>query len=286
MRSPSRHRRGLTFAGLVTTAALVVVSTAHYTVRRGDTLWDIGARYCTSVRALAAANGIRNPDRIYPGQRLVLPGSAGRGPSQRSMHRVCPGENLTSIAARHGVGVADLVAANHLSDRDYIQAGQQLAIPGQAGGTPATPRQARIPTRERSKAGPVPRTSAERLIDAAARRYGWDPALVKAVAWQESGWQQHVVSRTGAVGIMQVQPGTGAFVSRRLVGRSLDLKDPADNVLAGVAFLDHLRDLTGGDQRLMLAGYYQGLASVRANGWYPDTIRYVDNVLRLKRRYD
>lgn len=276
MRSPSLRRRGLTFAGLVTTVALVVVSTAHYTVRRGDTLWEIGARYCTSPRALAAANGIRNPDRIYPGQQLVLPGSAGRGPTQGAMHRVCPGENLTSIAARRGVGVAELAAANHLTDRDYIQAGQQLAIPGRG----------RVPERTRSKAAPVPRTSAERLIDVTARRYGWDPALVKAVAWQESGWQQHVVSRTGAVGIMQVQPGTGAFVARRLVGRSLDLKNPADNVLAGVAFLDHLQDLTGGDPRLTLAGYYQGLASVRANGWYPDTVRYVDNVLRLKRRFD
>jgi soluble lytic murein transglycosylase-like protein len=75
-------------------------------------------------------------------------------------------------------------------------------------------------------------------------------------------------------------------VSRRLVGRQLNLTDPADNVLAGVAFLDHLGDLTGGNLRLTLGGYYQGLASIRANGWYPDTVRYVDNVLTLKRRYD
>lgn len=273
------RRRWRTFAGLITTASLVLVTSAHYTVRRGDTLWEIGTRNCVSVKALAAANGIRNPNRIYPGQQLVLPGSAGRGPVQGSAHRVCPGENLSSIASRHGVGISTLATVNHISDRDYIQAGQLLAIPRGA-------RSATKPGPARSAAAPVSSSKAERLIDATARRYGWDPSFVKALAWQESGWQQHVVSRTGAVGIMQVQPGTGHFVSRRLVGRPLNLKDPADNVLAGVAFLDHLSDLTGSDPRLTLGGYYQGLASIRANGWYPDTIRYVDNVLRLKRRYD
>ncbi|MDQ4129468.1 MAG: LysM peptidoglycan-binding domain-containing protein [Actinomycetota bacterium] len=298
MRAGSR-RRGQSLAAAMTMGALVLVSSAHYTVRRGDSLWEIGARHCLSVKALVAANNIRNPALIYPGQRLVLPASAGRGPAQGDMHRVCPGENLTTIAARHGVSLSALVAANHISDRDYIQAGQLLAIPEGAGATPP-PRgragEAAAPSgragesdpsrRARSKPRPASATTAEQLIDATARRYGWDPALVKALAWQESGWKQHVVSRTGAVGIMQVQPGTGAFVSRRLVGRKLNLSDPADNVLAGVVFLDHLHDLTGGDMRLTLAGYYQGLASVRNNGWYPDTVRYVDNVLQLRRRYD
>jgi N-acetylmuramoyl-L-alanine amidase len=68
---------------------------------------------------------------------------------------------------------------------------------------------------------------------------------------------------------MQVMPATGDFISEHLVGRRLDLHDPRDNVIAGVAFLQYLWELTDGDVRQTLAGYYQGLRSVRQNGMYP-----------------
>jgi N-acetylmuramoyl-L-alanine amidase len=111
------------------------------------------------------------------------------------------------------------------------------------------------------------------------------PAFVKAVAWQESGWNQQVVSSANAIGVMQVLPSTGRFVSSYLVGRTLDLNDPVDNVEAGVAFLRYLYRYTGGDVRMTLAGYYQGLRSVNQNGMYSDTVRYIDNVTALRARY-
>jgi len=80
-------------------------------------------------------------------------------------------------------------------------------------------------------------------------------------------------------------PGTGDFISENLAGRGLDLSNPEDNVLAGVLFLQHLHELTGGDTRMILAGYYQGLASVRRNGVYESTERYIDNILALKGRF-
>jgi hypothetical protein len=121
-------------------------------------------------------------------------------------------------------------------------------------------------------------------IERTARAYGWSPAFVKALAWQESGWQQHVTSSAGAVGIMQVLPETGAFVSRR-AGRTFDLHNPADNVEAGVAFLDYLYGVTGRNAELTLAGYYQGLASVRHNGVFPATEQFIANVLALRERF-
>ena len=80
----------------------------------------------------------------------------------------------------------------------------------------------------------------------------------------------------------------GARAGARVVAlgrRELDLTDPYDNVTAGVAFLDYLHDVTGGDIRLILGGYYQGLRSIDRNGFYRDTEQYIDNVLALRDRY-
>jgi N-acetylmuramoyl-L-alanine amidase len=176
------------------------------------------------------------------------------------------GDTLSSIARAHGTTVDAIVAENDLVDRDRIAAGQQLRLP---------PSASRASQQE----------DVGQLIESVARRHGWSPAFVKALAWQESGWNQGAVSSVGAVGIMQVMPGTGRFVSQHLAGRDLDLADPRDNVEAGVIFLQHLWELTDGDVELTLAGYYQGLRSVREKGRYDDTERYVANVLALRERF-
>jgi soluble lytic murein transglycosylase-like protein len=183
-------------------------------------------------------------------------------------YEVQPGDTLTAIAAREGVTVGALAAANDLADPDRIQAGQRLEIP-----------------RSAAPAVAADRAATGELIERVARTRGWSPAFVKALAWQESGWDNDRVSSAGAIGIMQVMPETGEFVSRQLVGRDLDLTDPEDNVVAGVAFLDHLWELTDGDVEQTLAGYYQGLRSVRENGRYDSTDRYIANVLALRERF-
>jgi N-acetylmuramoyl-L-alanine amidase len=155
---------------------------------------------------------------------------------------------------------------------DLLLAGRRLHVPGGGSTAPSV-----VHAGGRAEVGV--------LLEQTAARYGLDPAMVKAVAWQESGWKQGVVSPDNAIGIMQVLPSTGRFVGDSLVGRSLDLSNPADNVEAGVAFLAYLRRLTGGDDRTTLAGYYQGLRSLRLNGPYTDTERYIDNVLALRGRF-
>jgi soluble lytic murein transglycosylase-like protein len=120
------------------------------------------------------------------------------------------------------------------------------------------------------------------LIRRTAREVGLDPALALAVAQQESGFQQRVVSPADAIGVMQVLPATGRWLST-VVGRPLDLLDTEDNVLAGVVLLAVLT--RAAPAHLAVAGYYQGLASVRRNGMYPDTRRYVANVLDLRARW-
>ncbi len=260
-------RRPRPLCSLLVLVALLLTGTASYTVQPGDTLSEIAERLGVSVAALASANGIANPDHVVDGTRLTMPGPAG---GSGGSHLVVFGETLSGIAARYGVGAAALAAENGMGVGDLLLAGRRLRIP--SAGAPAVVR-----------AGG--RAEVGALLEETAARYGLDPAMVKAIAWQESGWQQHVVSPDKAIGIMQVLPSTGRFVGESLVGRSLDLGNPVDNVEAGVAFLSYLGRLTGGDDRASLAGYYQGLRSVRVNGLYTDTTRYVDNVLALRARF-
>ena len=99
----------------------------------------------------------------------------------------------------------------------------------------------------------------------------------------ESGYQTGVVSSAGAIGVMQVTPSAWRYVETVLLGRAVP--HTADgNVRIGVAYLSHLLRAFGGDERLALAAYYQGEASVRTRGVLPESERYVADILALKRR--
>ena len=120
-------------------------------------------------------------------------------------------------------------------------------------------------------------------IDYWSRYYGIDPRLVRALAWMESGYQTQIVSPAGARGVMQVTRGAWAFVEEVLLGVRVP-RTPVGNVRVGVAYLHHLLGEFGGDERLALGAYYQGLRGVRTQGLLPETRRYVANVLALKGR--
>jgi LysM repeat protein len=106
-----------------------------HVVRRGENLYRIALRYGTTVQAIAARNGICNPNRIYVGQRLVIPTYYSGGPSHGGgwWYRVRPGDTLYSIARRFGTTVWALRQANSLANPNYIYAGQRLWI--SAGGS-------------------------------------------------------------------------------------------------------------------------------------------------------
>ncbi len=124
------------------------------------------------------------------------------------------------------------------------------------------------------------------LLDAAARRHGLPPHLVEAVAYWESGWDESKISITGAIGLMQVQPEVAAELGPRLLGRKVDLHDPADNADAGAAILKAYIDDQGGSVDRGLAAYYQGPQSLRDDGLQPDTQGYVDGVQALRQALD
>jgi soluble lytic murein transglycosylase-like protein len=126
-------------------------------------------------------------------------------------------------------------------------------------------------------------TAAE--VGAAATQNGVPASLARAIAWQESGFDNGAVSSVGARGVMQVMPGTLAWINGHLSPRALSSSSAADNVQAGTLYLQHLLRETGGDPDQAAAAYYQGLASVRARGMYDDTRRYVQNVRALRARF-
>lgn len=126
------------------------------------------------------------------------------------------------------------------------------------------------------------RAHARDLLIAASRRQGLNPNFVLAVAWWESGWDQAEVSPTGAVGLMQIEPQTAAGAGPALLGRSVDIRDPADNALLGAALL-HQYLLEFRDGRLALAAYYQGEPATRAQGILAGSRDYVDGIWQLFR---
>ncbi len=114
---------------------------------------------------------------------------------------------------------------------------------------------------------------------------GVSPSLAAAVAWQESGFNNAMVSSANARGVMQVMPGTWQYVQQNLASRTLNPDSATDNVTAGVLYLKSLLNQTGGDESAAIAAYYQGLGALRSRGVFTDTAKYVANVQALRSRF-
>jgi putative chitinase len=117
---------------IVILAFLALLGTGTHTVRAGETLAGIAARHGTSVRAVAEANGISNPNRILVGSRLTIPGAAAPSTPAGTSYRVRRGDTLGSIATQVGTTIAALVERNGLSNPNLIRVGQVLTLPGGA----------------------------------------------------------------------------------------------------------------------------------------------------------
>ena len=264
---------GLLLAGAAAAQAATV------TVAPGDSLSGIAARNGTSVTALAQANGIGNPNVIVVGQRLTLPGGGGgwapaasatTGTSGGGSYRVRPGDTLGAIAARSGISVSALAALNGVTNPNRISVGTVLSLPGSLPSAGASSRY--------SSYTPPSSGDVATLIARHAARHGVDPSLARAIAWQESRWNQSARSHVGAIGVMQLMPATARWFGPAVLGRSVDPGNLNDNIETGVAYLAWLVRHSG-DLRTAIGGYYQGLASLKQRGPYDDTTAYVNSVL-------
>lgn len=137
-----------------------------HTVQPGETLYSIALKYNTTTTAIAFANGITNPNLIFAGQSLVIPGTSSSGsgsPAGSSTYTVKSGDTLYSIARQFGITIDTLVSLNGISNPNFIYVGQVLKVSGQVTVPTATRQPTRIPT-----SNPTARPTATRTPSAVA----------------------------------------------------------------------------------------------------------------------
>jgi soluble lytic murein transglycosylase-like protein len=290
----------LTFFVLAATPAAGYVP---HVVQPGETLWQIAAANNFTTRAFAAANGLSETSPVIAGTTLKVPSvaeasaalggaptaaaaaapaSAGTAPKPMGGYIVRSGDTLSALAARSGVSVQQMAFMNGLDPDGVLLAGTAVKLPT---GAPLATTAAAPSVVASAPPAPTPGRVTAADIAMVANRNGVPAPLASAIAWQESGFNNAMVSAANARGVMQVLPGTWEWVQRNLALRHLDPANPIDNVGAGVLYLGRLLRDAGGDPSLAAAGYYQGLASVRRIGMLPETQRYVANVLALRSRF-
>jgi LysM repeat protein len=222
---------------------------SSYTVRSGDTMSGIASRNGISLGTLEAANPqAHNPNQIYVGQRLTIPGKAGASappppPAQSSgpkTYRVQSGDTMSGIAGRYGVSLGALEAANpQVSNPNQIFVGETLNLPGNAGGG--------------SVSGPAPVNnvggsvgqwiSQAQAILAAAGVPAWqmNASDINIIIQHESSgnpnaenkWDINWQEGHPSIGLMQtIQP---TFDAHCLPGHT-NIWNPVDNIIAGVRY--------------------------------------------------
>ncbi|MFZ5876178.1 MAG: lytic transglycosylase domain-containing protein [Nitrospirota bacterium] len=134
----------------------------------------------------------------------------------------------------------------------------------------------------RLRSGKVSRSRYYPMIDKTAREHQMDPALIRAVVKAESDYNPQAVSSAGALGLMQLMPGTAQDLAVR------NPFDPEENVRGGVQYLRYLLTRFNGDTALALAAYHAGEQRVERHNGVPPieaTKTYVKRVLNYHKKY-
>lgn len=237
-----------------------------YVVRPGDTLGALSDRFGVPLATLASANGIRRPEFLQICQQLTIPTrattmGAATGTARGSAANTATGSTTGAAAGDQSATVSTPVAvvATAVSPSTRGANGPVLSAATASGGGVGA------------------------LLTAEAQAYRVDPALVKAVAWQESGWRM-VVAADGGIGVMQLMPATAVWVGPALLGRAIDPYNLQDNVQAGVALLASYLQTYGGNVQQALAAYNEGPQNL-TRGILPSTAQYIASVLALRAGY-
>ncbi|MEA2283156.1 MAG: hypothetical protein QOK21_3763 [Solirubrobacteraceae bacterium] len=308
------------FALPVVAALLIFASPTQaavpHVVQPGETLWSIASANNLTTRTVAAYNGLSEDSQVVLGSTVMVPSTvegyaalqrAGLAPSTASTTTTSPapvsstassgapapqgaytvrwGDTLSALAAQVGVSATDMAAMNGLSPDGTLLAGTVIKLPAGAPAPARASEPAPAPVVAPAAPEPTPTRLSAAQIQQVASANGVSPSLAAAIAWQESGFNNGMVSGANARGVMQVMPGTWSYVEQNLAGRRLDPASALDNTTAGVLYLKHLIAQSGGDEASAIAGYYQGSASVASRGMYDDTQRYVANVQALRSRF-
>ncbi len=265
----------------------------------GETLSGIAVANGLTTAAVASANGLSDQAFVIAGTRLRIPAASAGAPTASSVGTSAPppmggytiraGDTLSGLAARSGVPVEQMAAMNGLRADSWLLAGAPLKFPTGSPVLASAPAASSAPVAVTVAPAATPNAAPGRVtagqVAGIAAGHGVPGSLAAAIAWQESGFNNAMVSSANARGVMQIMPGTWAWVQSNLASRPLNPSSAEDNVHAGSLYLAQLLRDTGGDPAMAAAAYYQGLSSVRRVGMFPETRQYVDNVLALRGRF-
>jgi LysM repeat protein len=250
--------------GQASFAAVTSSSPTSVKVRSGDTLWGLSRKHHVDMNELAATNGMRLSDILAIGRVLRLPGHGpppAPAPAPPPEPAPDPGAPFTSPA--------------HYTAAQLAQMRSFCATYQPPGGSLPLPRLL-VEHPERLALRP--------LFEKWSKAYGVAPDLVEAVAWQESGWQNDVVSWANAQGIGQLLPQTADFVNAEM-GTNLKTSVPSDNIQMMARFLHDLSRVTNGNACNTVAAYYEGVKTLQTIGALGETQTYVRSVLGLRPRF-
>lgn len=288
------RRRSSVVVGVCVVVASVAVGASPaaagdpHVVAPGETLSEIARDHGVSTSDLMSANGIADADRIRVGQTLSI------SPVAQERYEVQPGDALSVVAQRLGVSLSSLIDANGIDDPNRIRAGTQLVVPSGGAVSP----DAAVPAVDRQSAESARPGLPTTIVDDPNRRAlipiferwadanGIDTALLMAIAWQESGWNNEAVSSSGAIGIGQLMPATSGWVARDLIGRpELDPLVSEDNIRMSARFVRWLLVYMDSEDAA-IAAYFQGPGAVLRSEELPEsTLNYVANVQSLRERF-
>lgn len=225
-------------------ASTVGAADVIHVVAAGENLTRIALRYGTTVNAIAVANGIANPNRIYVGQRLVIPGSAASvisttttttvttttttvaSPTDALIYTVQRGDTLFRIAQRFGTTVPALAALNGIANPNLIYVGQQLRLTGAV--TVATTTQKVTTVQQQTTAGqpgvaPLPTCGGFRLTHLIVQRRDGNVANISmtwtplpGAVWYRlrisgSGFTEYLLSEVGRIVPVSDLPIPGGY---------------------------------------------------------------------------
>ena len=100
------------------------VSYAEYSVKNGDSLWQIAAAYKLSIDTLYSANAMRNPDRLKPGMSLRIPNQDGL------IVKISKGQTISALAKKYDVSEKAIRMANRLEGKKDAAVGDEIFLPG------------------------------------------------------------------------------------------------------------------------------------------------------------
>jgi hypothetical protein len=208
-----------------------------------------------------------------------------------SWYRVHLGDTLTGVAWRYRTNIWTLARVNNIRNVNLIFVGQEICIPyrrgsgsgsGNGSGTGGLQPNGVVPWYDYGALDWSSRGEVSSLLHQAARRYGLPANLLMAIAWQESGWNQHVIAWDGGIGVMQLMPYTAMGINTS-TGIRRNPYHLGDNINLGATYLYWLWHNFHGNLAKVISAYNEGGWAVIHRGIF--NWHYVNSVLSLMRRF-